>query len=203
MKKIIFLITFLFIGTVNASVIEFIPPNDLTGAVYTTNNNDMWSGNRGIGFNVSSSQTLSSVGVYQDLTNIMLNYSLLEISASSGAFTDLNTLSAGSRTVSTNGLEWIDFNFSDIALDVGSNYLLEFSFSGNSNQNFFYINANQSWSQDGFNALEGTAVNSFSNFSVGAFRVNGAVTTVSAPATVALFALGLAGISFSRKRKAS
>ena len=70
MKKIIFLITFLFIGTVNASVIEFIPPNDLTGAVYTTNNNDMWSGNRGIGFNVSSSQTLSSVGVYQDLTNI-------------------------------------------------------------------------------------------------------------------------------------
>jgi len=203
MKKIIFLITFLFIGTVNASVIEFIPPNDLTGAVYTTNNNDMWSGNRGIGFNVSSSQTLSSVGVYQDLTNIMLNYSLLEISASSGAFTDLNTLSAGSRTVSTNGLEWIDFNFSDIALDVGSNYLLEFSFSGNSNQNFFYINANQSWSQDGFNALEGTAVNSFSNFAVGAFRVNGAVTTVSAPATVALFALGLAGISFSRKRKAS
>ena len=203
MKKIIFLITFLFIGTVNASVIEFIPPNDLTGAVYTANYNDMWSGNRGIGFNVSSSQTLSSVGVYQDLTNIMLNYSLLEISASSGAFTDLNTLSAGSRTVSTNGLEWIDFNFSDIALDVGSNYLLEFSFSGNSNQNFFYINANQSWSQDGFNALEGTAVNSFSNFSVGAFRVNGAVTSVSAPATVALFALGLAGISFSRKRKAS
>ncbi len=183
----------------SAAVIEFVPPNDTTGQVYTTNSNDGWSGSRGIGFQVDSAKTLSSVGLYQDLTNVSLSYGIYEISSLSGTFTRLTTLRSGSATVSTTGLEWIDFGFADLALDAAKNYLIDFSFSGTSNQNFFYNNANAAWAQDGYTGLEGTAANGFGNSVVAAFRVNAG--TVPEPGTLALLGIGLAGAVVSRRRK--
>lgn len=183
----------------SAVAIEFVPPNDTTGQVFTTNSNDGWSGSRGIGFQVDSAKTLSSVGLYQDLTNISLSYGVYEISSLSGTFTRLTTLRSGSATVSTSGLEWIDFGFADLTLDVAKNYLIDFSFSGNSNQNFFYNNNNIAWAQDGYTGLEGTAGSGFSNFVVAAFRVN--ATTVPEPGTLALLGIGLAGAAVARRKK--
>lgn len=69
--------------SVAAATVEFKPPNDPIGQVATTNRNDGWSIGRGIGLTVSSDQTINSVGLFQDLTNIALSFSIHEISVSS------------------------------------------------------------------------------------------------------------------------
>ncbi len=53
-----------------ASATIFVPPNNTVGHVFTTNANDAWSASRGVVFHVDATQTLSSIGLYQDLTGV-------------------------------------------------------------------------------------------------------------------------------------
>ena len=190
-----------------AATIEFVPPNDATGGVFTTNSNDAWDESRGIGFNVSNAQSITSVGLFQDLTGIDLSFRISEISSLVGGFTRDVILASGSSNVTTNGLEWIDFVIPQLTFNPGTNYLIEFSFSGLSNQNFFYNNANVPWDQLVFTMLEGTQGNSFNNFVVAAFRVNNdSLTAVPVPAALPLLLTGigmLGRLSARRKRRAS
>ena len=140
----------------SASAVTFVPPNDPVGQVWTTNSNDGWNSGRGITFDVSSATSLTSVGVYQDLTNVNLTWSLSDFNTST-------VFASGGGVASTQGLEWIDFATS-VNLSFGTLYHLQFFFSGNSAQNFFYNNANLAWSQGGFNMLEGTQANNAGNF---------------------------------------
>lgn len=194
-------------GTVSAhaTAVEFVPPNDPTGGVYSTNSNDAWGNARGIGFEVSGDTSISSVGVYQDLTGVDLSFGIYEISALSGAFSRDTTLRSGSATTTTSGLEWVDFGFSELTFSAGTNYLIEFSFSGNSNQNFFYGNSNASWDQASYLSLEGTTGASFRNSVVGAFRVDADVPPpVPVPAALPLLVGALGGLGIvARRRKAA
>jgi hypothetical protein len=191
-------------GTAKSAPTEFVPPNDPDGMVFSTNRNDIWSGGRGIGFEVDSETSVSSVGVFHDLTDTDLAFRVQTISSLSGSFSRTSTLRNGSRNVTTNGLEWLDFGFSELSLSPGNNYLLEFSFSGRANQNFFYGNNNAAWNQSPFLNLEGTAGDGFGNLVVGAFRANAEVgeeVAVPAPPTLALFCLGLFFLGFVQRER--
>ena len=175
----------------SAATITFVPPNDTSGAVLSTNSNDMYSTGRGILFTVDSATTVDSVGIYQDLTNVSLSFDL-EI------FNGTNLANGGS-TVSTTGLEWIDYGGFEVNLSPGNTYHLEFTFTGQSNQNFFYWNANETWSQDGFSALDGTRGNSAVNAVVAAFRMN-ANPVPDTGSTAALLGVGVAALAFARRK---
>ncbi len=174
-----------------ASAVTFVPPNDPVGQVWTTNTNDGWGQGRGITFNVSSATSLTSVGVYQDLTNTNLTWTLSDFNTS-------NVFASGGSVASTQGLEWIDFATS-VNLSFGTLYHLQFFFSGNSNQNFFYNNQNVAWSQSVFNMLEGTQAGWAGNFVVGAFRVNEQNSVPDSGSTTALLGMALFAVaSFAR-----
>ncbi|MEM1427850.1 MAG: VPLPA-CTERM sorting domain-containing protein [Pseudomonadota bacterium] len=161
-----------------SATMEFIPPNDTTGQVWSTNTVDGWDSGRGIGFSVTEAVEVDSLGVFHDLTGIDVSYGLYEISSGSGNFSRSATLRSGSSTITTSGLDWVDFAVAPLTLAPGTNYLLEFSIGGPANQNFFYNNGNVAWSQSVFTSLDGTLGDSFSNFVVGAFRLNGDETSV-------------------------
>lgn len=183
-----------------ATPVTFVPPNDATGMVYSTNSNDGWWRGRGIAFNVITQETVSSVGVYQDLTNMDLHWGLYVIDAMGDGFSKTGAIASGSANVTTNGLAWIDFQFPEFVIYDGVNYLIEFSFGGASNQNFFYDNQNLAWNQGVYSALEGTAAQSFGNYVIPAFRVNGAGwTDVPEPAPLALIGAGLLALGARRR----
>ncbi|NRA30699.1 MAG: PEP-CTERM sorting domain-containing protein [Parvularculaceae bacterium] len=185
------------------AVTEFVPPNDMTGRVWSTNSNDGWINARGIGFTVTGDVVIESVGVFQDLNGVALTYTVSEITALSGTFSRTSMLASGGSTVTTSGLEWIDYAIAPITLSAGTNYSIEFSFQGSSNQNFFYNNDNVAWTQGLFTGLEGTLGSSFSNFVVGAFRVDADTVTapVPVPGALPLMAAGMAGFAAVRRRK--
>jgi hypothetical protein len=192
------------IGAASAAPIAFVAPNDAAPHVWSTNSNDGWSSGRGIGFTVGQNTMINSVGLFQNLNNVTLNYGVYEVSALTGNFNRNATLRSGSRTVTTVGLEWIDFSFSDLNLAVGTDYLVEFSFSGNSGQNFFYNNGNVAWNQGVFQGLEGTISNTFDNYVTGGFRVDAAASTdVPEPGSLFLFGAAALGLAAARRRRAA
>jgi hypothetical protein len=188
-------------GLAAATPTTFTPPNDATGMTLSNHANEGWDNHRGIGFNVASQQTLSSVGVYLDLTSTDLQYGVYEISASEGVFARTRLLASGGSTVSTKGLAWIDYGVGDLMLNTGTNYLIEFSFGGPSNQSFYFNNQNVAWSQGAFTSIDGTLGDDFFNGVVGGFRINALEATgdVPEPASLALIGVGIFALGAGRR----
>lgn len=193
------------VGSVFASPVTFVPPNDTTGHVFSTNSNDGYGTDRGIVFQLTGDTTLSSVGIFQDLTNIDLTYYVYQIPTITPTDeTGFNLLQTGTSNVTTNGLEWIDFAFSTLSLTSGNNYYVAFSFTGSSNQNFFYDNNNVVWTQGIFDQLDGANGGDVSNSVVSAIRLDGGSGAVTPePGSILLAAAGLAGLACFRKRRSS
>lgn len=190
----------------NATTTVLTPPDDNTGQVYSNNFNDGYSGGRGTVFSLSTNVTLTGVALYQDLTNRVLNFTLQSATLAGSTVTPISTLASGSRQVSTNGLEFIDFT-TGVNLTANTLYYLNFSFTGNSNQNFFYNEGGyDSYSTGGFNNVNSTYGLDTTNTVIPRIRLTTAVAAVPEPATWAMMLLGfgmVAGAARYRRRSAS
>lgn len=187
-----------------SAAVEFVPPSDTVGQIYSTNSNDGYGGGRGVVFSPTSNFLLDSVALYQNLTNVTLNYSLSLATAQTGEVGGGTVLSSGSKLVSTSGLEFIQFSFAPILLNAGTFYHLDFSFGGNSNQNFFFTQTGaQPYSQTGFTGIDGTQFGDTGNFVLARMQLNGAQGAVPEPATWAMMLLGFgaAGVAMRRSRR--
>lgn len=172
MKKLLMLGLLLFAGSVNAAVIEFVPPNDPDGRVFTTNSNDGWFDGRGVVFQATEDGTISSIGVFHDLTGETLSYTLSQVTSAVGDIeTGETILASGSTVVNTNGLEWIDFPIANVPYTAGNFYHIEFDFPGAANQNFFYDNDDVSFTQDSFEVIDGTSGGDTGNTVMPAIRM--------------------------------
>jgi len=192
---------FLLNGAI-AAPIAFVPPNDPAGADYWPANDSWWMG-RGITFNVSSRQSLTSVGLLHDLSGIDLSFGLYEISKDSVTLTKLTTLASGGSSVDTNGRAWIDYALSGVVLETGKDYLLEFAFDGDADSNFYYWNDNVSWDQGAVVNLDGTMGAELLNAVVAGFRVEAVdAAALPEPGTLALIAVGMAALGRRRRLRA-
>jgi hypothetical protein len=172
--------------------ITFIPPNDPVGAVATTNSNDSWSGSRGIVFQATATQTIYSIGLYQNLTGIVVNYEIDQTTSASGNIgTGKTVLRSGNGTFTTSGLQFITFNIAPLQLVAGNFYQVRFDFTGNSNQNFFYNNNNVVFSQPGFSQIDGTQGDDTANSVMPQIVLNTPLPGLPALSPAALMALAL------------
>jgi len=186
-------------GVANGAIVTFTPTTDPAGSVFTTNSNDGWNSGRGIVFSVSSSVSVDSIGVFQDLTNEVLSYEVSQVSSLTGNLNSgLTVISSGNNLVTTIGLEFIDFNITPVTFSPGNNYHIEFSFSGNSNQNFYHNNANNSFDQGVFTSIEGTLNANTSNSAMPSIRINSVV--IPEPSSALLLGLGALGLLLARRR---
>lgn len=184
----------------------FVPPSDTVGSVFSTNSNDGYSNGRGVVFASTADYTLGSVAIFQDLTNIDLSYSLSVATASTGSVGGGTVIASGMQNVTTNGLEFISFDTGSTLLTAGTFYLLSFSFSGNSNQNFFFDQrGSQPYDQAGFTGIDGTSNGETSNFVLAQIRLSEGMGAVPEPATWAfmIFGFGAIGGALRRNRKAN
>jgi len=193
-----------------AATVTFVPTSVLVGAVYSTNTNDAYFTSRGVVFTPTSNFALTSVGIYQDLTNVTLNFTVELATNPSGTTGPGTILRSGSVVANTTGLQFIDFAFASLNLAAGSYYNVNFSFTGNSNQNFFYTQFNaqsffdQSYAQAGFAGIDGTQAHDTTNFVLPAIRLNGsAAAVVPEPASWALMILGFGLVGVAARRRSA
>jgi hypothetical protein len=195
-----------------AAPIVFVPPTDPAGMVFTTNSNDLYSSGRGMAFEVAGPITIDSVGIFQNLTNVTLSYTISQTTTRVGQVDAGETiLRSGSTLANTAGLQFIDFGFAPLTFLPGNFYHIEFTFNGNSNQNFFHrqgtfggnINGIDNFNQAGFLFINGTAIGNTDNFVIPSIRVN-AIDAVPEPASMLAWGLlsgvGLVGYRLRRRK---
>lgn len=183
-----------------ATVNLFPPPNDPVGQVGSSGN-DGWVAGRGVVFQALANMTIDSVGVYQNLTFQFLQYEVFQVTGVTGnVFAGQVLLRNGSRVVTTNGLEFIDFAFAPLALANGSFYEIEFILNGPSNANYYYVNLNVPFNVGNFGSLDGTMGEDTFNGALPAIHVNvGGGSDVPEPSTWMLAGVALCIGSFRRK----
>ena len=161
---------------------------------------------RGIGFLANSAFSISNVGLYSDIGST--SYDINIYSSSNGS--DITGLLAStSATVGGAGLQWYDVALSFSFL-TSNFYAIEWATTsgstipGGSGSYFHYaFDSNLPLTTGPVTLLDGFASSSgFSNLLHPLLRVN-VVESVPEPVTLVLMSLGLAGLGFSRKRKAA
>jgi hypothetical protein len=197
-------LTALFTNAALAATITFVPPNDTTGSVYSTNDNDGYEDSRGLVFRSTTAQIIDSIGIYLDVTNTLLNWVIYQTTGITGdVATGQVELDSGSLLANTTGLEWIDISIAPLALAANSTYHIAFSHTAAANQNFYYNNSNTTWTQGAFTLLDGTGAGDTGNSVVAAIRLNAEAdpgTGVPEPATVWLTA-GALTIALGTRRR--
>lgn len=186
----------------------FVPPSDPIGVVSSTNVNDGYGDGRGVVFTPTADIILTDVALYQNLTNVILNYSLSLATNSTGSVGGGAVLQSGSTMANTSGLEFINFSLTPTTLNAGTYYFLDFNFQGTSNENFFYNQLEpQPYGQAGFSGIDGTAFGDTTNFVIPRIRLTtiSAVTAVPEPSTWAMMLLGLGatGVAIRRRRRSN
>ncbi|WP_308909076.1 PEPxxWA-CTERM sorting domain-containing protein [Pseudokordiimonas caeni] len=209
MKKFIvgaFAAAMLSVSAQAATTMEFVPPSDTVGMIYSTNSNDGYANGRGVVFEMASDFELFSVGLFQDLTGVDLSWELTLAPVGTGYVGGGSVVQSGGGNVTTSGLEWVEFNFSPLTLLAGNIYHLNFVFNDSSNQNFFYSQYNDGNTQaydDGiFLNIDGTQEAETSNYVLPGIRLNGGIASgIPEPATwlMMIMGFGLVGIA-SRRR---
>jgi hypothetical protein len=183
-----------------SATVTFIPPSDPVGMVFSTNSNDGYGRSRGVVFTPTSNFSLTSVGIYQDLTNVTLNFTVEAATSPSGITGPGTILRSGSVVANTTGLQFIDFAFASLNLAAGSYYNVNFSFAGNSNQNFFYNQSGaEPYAQAGFAGIDGTVRYNTGNFLLPAIRLNGSVVPEPASWALMIVGFGLVGVAARRR----
>ena len=191
----------------HATTTILTPPMDSTGEIYSKNANDGYNQGRGTVFSSPTDVTLTGIALYQDLTNRVLNFSLQSATLAGRTVTAISTLASGSRQVTTNGLEFIEFS-TNVNLTANTLYFLNFSFTGISNQGFYYVEGESptGYSTGGFNNVNSTLGLNTSNSVIPRIRLTTAVAAVPEPATWAMMLLGfgmVAGAARYRRRSAN
>ncbi len=175
----------LLTGAAHATTIEFVPPNDTTGAVYTTNDNDGYTEGRGLVFRSTTAQVIDSIGIFLDVSNVLLNWVIYQTTGVTGDLTlGQMSLASGSVTANTTGLQWVDISTPTVNLVANGTYHIQFTHSGTANQNFYYNNDNTVWTQGVFQALDGTGNGDTGNSVVAAIRLNANAATDPDPSGV-------------------
>lgn len=214
MKKIIAILVCLYAGSVNAGIIY-----DNGGASDGDSGNETTQWVQADDFNIASGGTVGGAGVFIGATggdplsvwDGTLEYFLF----SDGGTTPGALLASGNGVnVSTadTGISWccsgnawlFEFEFeSGFTAAAGTDYWLGIHLSSNYDRDELYWIA-QAGSSGNQSESEGGTFDNWTNGSVErAYYLTDGAASVPAPASVALFGLGLAGIGFSRKRKAS
>lgn len=186
------------------AAVDFVPPSDTVGHVFSTNTNDGYTFGRGVVFVPTAAFTLTSVGLYHDLTNVALSYALSTAPSATGFVGGGTILRTGTLTANTTGLQFVDFSLAAITLQAGQAYHLSFAHNGAANQNFFYDQSGaQPYAQAGFASIDGTQANDTSNFVLSRIRLNGAGGGVPEPAAWALMlaGFGLVGSAMRTTRR--
>lgn len=170
----------LLTSAAQAATVTFVPPNDTSGSITTTNDNDGYLFGRGLVFRATTAQIIDSIGIYLDVTDALLNWVIYQTTGITGDIaTGQIALQSGSLQVTTSGLEWVDIPVSSLALVANGTYHLSFTHEADGNQNFFYNNANATWTQGVFTLIDGTGNGDTGNTVVPAIRLN--TVNVAAP----------------------
>ncbi len=189
----LFVFELVAIGRGQAGVIAFVPPNDQTGRITSTSNNDGYSSGRGIVFTMTNDVTIDQVSLRHDLSSITLRYEISSVLAATGSLNDFKIkLREGIKTVSTNGLEWISFDMDSLSLTSGNHYHIEFFHSGVGNQNFSYRNLNVTFDVGSFSNIDGTQggyAGIGSNVDLPAIRLRDQSSTIGGVPEPTLFAI--------------
>jgi hypothetical protein len=182
-------------GVSNATYIVFDPGDD-SGDIYGyyMNPGSYFASGYGMLFDMSKDVTIDSLGINIALVApTVVSYEITE-------WTSTGTMSAilrsGSETMSTTGLEWVDFSFDDLTLNDGGIYHFKVSHNGLVFQAFFF-KQDSTFSIDGFNLIDGTYAYNTSNYVLAPFRVN----AVPLPAAISLFVSGLFSLAFLKRRR--